>query len=127
MDIIVGIIGLVIAIVVIAGMWKVFEKAGEPGWACIIPIYGTMVLAKIAKKPMWWGLLPLIPYVGFIWSIWIINLVAKNFGKGVGMTIALIFVVGWPILGFGDAEYIGDGEVDVASFGTTTPDVNMES
>ena len=48
---------LAFAVVMIAAMWRIFEKAGEPGWACIIPIYSTIVLLKIVGKPWWWLLI----------------------------------------------------------------------
>ena len=99
-----------IVAVLIIGMWKVFTKAGKPGWASIVPIYNVMVMAEIAGKPNWWGLLCLIPFVGWIFGIIITAGVAKNFGQGIGMTILMIFGIGWLILGFGSAQYQGSGE-----------------
>ena len=98
-----------IAAVCIIGMWKVFTKAGKLGWASIVPIYNVMVMAEISGKPNWWGLLCLIPFVGWIFLIIITAGVAKNFGQGVGMTILMIFGIGWLILGFGSAQYQGSG------------------
>ncbi len=97
---------LFLLIIIIAG-WKIFEKAGKPGWAVIVPIYNILVWAEIAKKPMWWGLLTLIPYVGIVWSIWLTNLVSKGFGKGVGYTLGMIFLpfIFLPMLAWGDAKY----------------------
>jgi hypothetical protein len=37
--IIANVIALLLVVVVIAGIWKTFDKAGKPGWAAIIPIY----------------------------------------------------------------------------------------
>ena len=106
-------VGLVIIAVPIAvliiGIWKVFTKAGKPGWAAIVPIYSMMVMAEIAGKPNWWGLLCLIPFVGLIFAIMIMHGVAEKFGKGIGMTILMIFGIGWLILGFGSAQYQGSG------------------
>ncbi len=102
------IIAVPIAVLII-GIWKVFTKAGKPGWAAIVPIYSIMVMAEIAGKPNWWGLLCLIPFVGLIFLIIIIYGVAKNFGHGIGMTILMIFGIGWLILGFGSAQYQGGG------------------
>ena len=48
------IISLVICVLIIAAMWKVFTKAGHPGWACLIPIYNIYILCKIAGRPGWW-------------------------------------------------------------------------
>jgi hypothetical protein len=91
-----------IIIITIAGIWKVFEKAGKPGWAAIIPIYNTIVMAEICGKPTWWGVLPIIPLAGIVFSIWLVNLTIKSFGKDEGYTIGTIFLpfVFWPILGF---------------------------
>ncbi|HIG81801.1 MAG TPA: signal peptidase I [Verrucomicrobiales bacterium] len=102
------IIAVPIAVLII-GIWKVFTKAGKPGWAAIVPIYSIMVMAEIAGKPNWWGLLCLIPFVGLIFTIMIMHGVAEKFGKGIGMTILMIFGIGWLILGFGSAQYQGGG------------------
>jgi hypothetical protein len=101
--------GLIIAILVIAGLWKVFTKAGKPGWAAIIPIYNIIVLLQIAGKPVWWILLFLIPFVNFIIIILVWLGVAKAFGKGVGFALGLVFLspIFIPILGFGNASYSG--------------------
>ncbi len=99
----------VIIILLIAAMWKVFSKAGQPGWAAIIPIYNIYVLCKVAGRPGWWLLLMLIPFVNIIIAI-ILNIdIAKNFGKGVGFGIGMIFLpfIFYPILGFGSAQYQG--------------------
>lgn len=130
MEFILIVVYLVVIIgLVIVPIWKVFEKAGKPGWACIVPIYGTMVMAEIGKKPSWWGLLTLIPYVGMIWGIWIVNLIAKNFGKSTGFTVGLILLpfVFWPMLGYGDAQYQGDDlSSDVSDFGQSETESNFE-
>jgi hypothetical protein len=96
-----------IAILMIASMWRVFSKAGEPGWAAIIPIYNIIVLLKIAGKPAWWFILFLIPIVSLIISILVSLSVAKNFGKGTGFGIGLwlLSFIFYPILAFGDAKY----------------------
>jgi hypothetical protein len=89
--------------------WKMFEKAGKPGWASLIPIYNAIVLLEIAGKPIWWIVLLLIPCVGFVVAILLCIEIAKSFGKGTGFAIGLILlgIVFFPILGFGDAKYIG--------------------
>jgi hypothetical protein len=99
----------VIALLQIIGQWKVFVKAGQPGWACIIPIVNIYFMTKIGGKPGWWTLLCLIPFVNIIFIIWIINMVSKSFGKDEGFTVGLILLsfIFWPILGFGNARYLG--------------------
>ena len=108
---IVGIVicSLAITIFIIVAQWKVFVKAGQPGWACIIPIYNTYIMLKIGGKPWWWLLLMLIPGVNIIFAIWLINMISKSFGKDEGFTVGLVLlgIVFWPILGFGNAKYLG--------------------
>ena len=100
---------LAIALVMIIAYWKIFEKAGKPGWAVLIPIYNLIVLLEIVGKPLWWIFLFLIPFVNIIFGIWVINLLSKSFGKNEGFTVGLILlgIIFYPILGFGDAKYVG--------------------
>ena len=104
-----GIIGLLIGLLIIVAMWKVFTKAGQPGWASIIPIYNLYIWCKIVGRPWWWILLMLIPFVNFIVGIILCIDMAKSFGKGAGFGIglALLGVIFFPILGFGSAQYQG--------------------
>ena len=74
----------------IAAMWKVFTKAGKPGWAAIIPIYNGVVLLDIAGKPVWWIILFLIPIVNFIFFILTYVGLADRFGKGGGFAVGLV-------------------------------------
>jgi hypothetical protein len=103
------IVGLLIALLLIVAMWKVFTKAGQPGWASIIPIYNLYVWCKIVGRPGWWILLMLIPFVNIIVGIILCIDMAKSFGKGAGFGIglALLGVIFIPILGFGSAQYQG--------------------
>ena len=106
-----GLVGLIVylalAVLVIAALWKVFAKAGQPGWAALIPIYNTYVMLVVAGKPGWWLILLFIPIVNIVISIMAIAGLAKNFGKGVGFILGLIFlpIIFFPILGFGSAKY----------------------
>jgi hypothetical protein len=96
-----------LVIVAIVGMWKVFTKAGKPGWGCIIPIYNAYLLLQIAGRPGWWLILFFIPIVNLI-TAFIVSLdVAKNFGKSSGFGVGLFFLgfIFYLILGFGDAQY----------------------
>jgi hypothetical protein len=103
------IFGLLVALLLIVAMWKVFTKAGQPGWASIIPIYNIYIWCKIVGRPWWWILLMLIPFVNFIICIILCIDLAKSFGKGVGFGIglALLGIIFFPILGFGSAQYQG--------------------
>jgi len=107
MEHVINLVSLALVILMIVTMWKIFTKAGEPGWACLIPIYNTCVWLKIAGKPMWWILLLLIPLVGLIIAILAVVGLANKFGKGGGFAVGLIFlpIIFYPILAFGDAEY----------------------
>ncbi len=89
--------------------WRVFEKAGKPGWAVIIPIYNVIILLEIVGKPWWWLLLFLIPVVNIIFAVWMTNLLSLSFGKGIGFTLGLLFLsfIFYPILAFSNAEYQG--------------------
>ncbi len=109
MGILILLIELAIIVVIVAGMWKAFVKAGQPGWSILVPIYNMYVLTQIAKKPGWWVILMFIPLVNFVISIILSIEIAKHFGKGSGFGIGLAFLgfIFWPILGFGDAQYDG--------------------
>lgn len=107
--IVVLLIYLAVIVVVIAGAWKMFEKAGQPGWGAIIPIYNAYLMCKIVGRPGWWLILMFIPFVSLIVAIVVCNDMSKSFGRGIGTTLGLIFLgfVFVPILGFGSAEYEG--------------------
>ena len=104
-----GLIPLAIGILIIVSLWKVFVKAGQPGWASIIPFYNAYILIKIAGRPGWWLILFLIPLVNLVIAILVSIDVAKAFGKGAGFGIglALLGFIFYPILAFSDATYKG--------------------
>jgi hypothetical protein len=108
---------LVIGIVTLIGMWKVFAKAGQPGWAVLIPIYNLIVLLRVAGLPWYWVFAPfvaIIPILGWIayivWIVWVHHRISVRFGQGVGFTIGLTLLgpIFWLILGFGSAQYVGE-------------------
>ena len=104
----------VIALFSIVVGWKVFTKAGQPGWAILIPFYNLYVYTQIVKRPGWWMLLyfaSLIPVVGSL-AVLVVSImdtirIAKVFGKGTGFGVGLILlgVIFYPILAFGDSNY----------------------
>jgi len=100
---------LIFTIVMIVAVWKIYQKAGYHGWESIIPIYSTIILLKIIGKPWWWLLMMLIPGINIIFAIWATNMLSKSFGKSEGFTAGLIFLpfIFYPVLGFGDAKYLG--------------------
>jgi hypothetical protein len=102
------IIYLAIIALILAGMWKVFEKAGKPGWAAIIPIYNLIVLLEIVAKPLWWIVLFLIPLVNIVVIILVSMDLAVCFSKSKGWGFGLLCIlpfVGYPMLGFGPDKY----------------------
>lgn len=108
---VIGLIGLVLmlafVVFMIASVWKVYTKAGQPGWTAIIPIYNTFVMLRIIGKPWWWFIGLLIPLVNFVVAILICVELAKVFGKGIGFAIGVILLpfIFLPILAFGSATY----------------------
>jgi hypothetical protein len=95
---------------VIAAKWAIFVKAGEPGWAAIVPIYDTIVLLRIVGKPEWWVILIyFVPCVNLVIILIVFVELAKVFGKSGGFAVGLIFlgIIFWPMLAWGDAQYIG--------------------
>lgn len=106
-DLIGALVQLAIVIVVVAGFWKVFAKAGQPGWACLVPFYNVYVMLQIANKPTWWLILFFIPIANLIVAILVNIAIAEKFGKSTGFGIGMAFLsfIFVPILGFGDAQY----------------------
>jgi len=101
---------LAIAVFYVVSSWKIYTKAGQPGWAAIIPIYNIYVLMKIIGRPGWWTLLFLIPYVNIAFVIVTAVDLAKSFGKSTVFAIFGLFLfsfVGYPMLAFGNAKYVG--------------------
>jgi hypothetical protein len=98
---------LALTIVVFAGLWKTFEKAGEPGWAAIIPIYNLYVLVKISGNAWWWLILLFIPVVNFFATAKVSINVAGKFDRGVLFGLGLMFLsfIFYPVLGFGGYQY----------------------
>lgn len=103
------VIYIAIIVAIIAGMWKMFAKAGQPGWGAIIPFFNLYLLLKIIGRPGWWLILYFIPLVNIVVSVIVAIELAKSFGKGGGFAIGLFFLsfIFIPILGFGEAEYQG--------------------
>lgn len=99
--------------------WKVFTKAGKPGWACLIPIYSGIVLLEIIKKPTWWIFMLFIPFANIYFAIVMMNELSKSFGKSAGFTVGLIFLpfIFYPILAFGDAKYIYNQTEEISEIG----------
>ena len=102
-------ISLIYAILVIVGLWMMFTKAQQPGWASIIPFYNTYTLCKIATGNGWLFLLLLIPCVNIVVYIIVSVKLAAAFGKGTFFMIMMLLFPGicYLILGFGSSQYRG--------------------
>lgn len=98
-----------LALIGIISQWRIFQKAGKPGWASLVPLYNLYVHLKIVGKPGWWMLLMLIPLVNLYIAIKATHLLSKSFGKDVGFTLGLLFLpfLFFPILAFSGTQYQG--------------------
>lgn len=102
-------LSLGISVLLLICYWKIFEKAGEHGWAILVPFYDTYVMFKIAFGNGWKFLLLLIPIVNIVFAIMVPFKIAKAFGKSSGFGVGLLFLpfIFAPMLAFGDAKYVG--------------------
>lgn len=102
---------IVTFIAIHAGLWRLFEKAGEPGWKAIIPILNYIVLIKIIGKPKWWIVLIFVPLINLVIPFLLLVEICRSYGKdGLGaQTLAMLFpYVYLPYLGFNPkVKYIG--------------------
>lgn len=119
---------IIISVIMIIAHWKIFEKAGKPGWAAIVPIYNLIILLEIVGKPVWWILLFLIPCVNFIFIVWTVNLLSKSFGQSEGFTVGLLLlgVVFYPILAFGNYKYLGPSAKEAGGMRPFDPSVGYK-
>ena len=105
--------GLIVQLVVIAlfawVLWRIFEKAGKPGWAAIIPIYNVIVLLEIVGRPVWWVLLLFIPVVNLVIGFLLALDLSRSFGHDLAFALGLFFLgfIFYPILAFGGDTYRG--------------------
>ncbi|MBW1811955.1 MAG: hypothetical protein JRJ87_27470 [Deltaproteobacteria bacterium] len=112
----------ILGLVVLCAVWSVFEQAGEPGWAVLVPIYSTIVMARVGEKPLWLAILAalggFIPIVGglisFIAYLMIMIGVAKSFERSVWFGLGLFFlpVIFFPILAFSSPKAAASGPSD---------------
>ncbi len=104
-----SLVAMIVSILMIIGLWKVFTKAGKPGWAAIVPIYNMITLLEIVGRPAWWVLLTFVPFANIYVSIMVAIDLAKAFGKSGGFAALLILLppVGYMMLGFDKSVYAG--------------------
>ena len=98
---------IIMCVVMFVALWKIFTKAGKPGWGAIVPIYDLYLEFEIAFGNGWLFLLMLVPIVNFVVAIILPFKLAKAFGKGAGFGLGLLFlpIIFHLILAFGSAEY----------------------
>lgn len=103
---------IILVILEVVGRWKMYEKAGEPGWASLIPFYSSYELYKIGWGHGWYFLIGYIPIVGVVFSIMLSIKLARAYGMGTGFAVGLILLpsIFHMILGFGDSTYYGPVE-----------------
>lgn len=96
------IISLLLSILLIVSMWKIYKKAGKPGWAAIVPVYNIIVLLEIAELPLWYIALFLVPFANIYAMFKIYIELAHKFGKSTGFGVASVFfsAICFPILAF---------------------------
>lgn len=100
-----GIIGYVILVIV---LWRIFTKAGRPGWLAIIPIVNTVVLIQIAGHSGWTILFYLIPVFNIVWGIIIALHLGQSFKKGGAFSFFLLWLlslIGYIVLAFDSSTY----------------------
>jgi hypothetical protein len=97
---IISIVYLAVFALIIVSMWKLFVKAGKPGWASIVPIYNSYQVTQIAGRPWWWLLLMLIPFAGIVFAVIIVVDFVKSYGKSTGFALLALFLpfVAYPIM-----------------------------
>lgn len=100
---------IIVLIVMLVALWKIFVKAGKPGWAIFVPFYGNYCEFDIAFGNGWLFLLMFVPVVNFVVMFMMIFKLGKAFGKGTGFGFGLLFLpfIFIPILGFDNSSYIG--------------------
>ncbi len=102
---------IILVVIYIISMWKIFTKAGQPGWAAIVPVYNIIVQLNVQGRPAWWVIWWLIPFVNYV-STWVMMIItgidlSKRFGKSGGFAAGIILLpfIFLPILAFGSSQY----------------------
>ena len=101
------ILGGIAGLIVLISTWRLFSKAGKHGWAAIIPIYSTIVMLRVIRRPLWWIVMLIIPVVNIVFLFMMHYDLAKAFGKGAGYMwlLTLLPFLGYPMLAFEDNQY----------------------
>ena len=107
--VVLGLVLILLSVValVLASKWRIFQKAKQPGWAALVPVYGSVKVLEITSRPLWWVVLLFIPVVNMVVGITLLYRLSLNFGKSGWFTLGLVCLpfIFFPILAFGGAEY----------------------
>lgn len=103
-----GVFAFIWYVILVIALWKVFTKAGYPGWLAIIPLVNSIIIVKIAGFSAWMWLLYIVPIVNIVFSIIVALRVGRGFGKGAVFSVFLLWLIhaiGFLILGYGSSQY----------------------
>jgi hypothetical protein len=102
-------VSLLITVVTLAGIWKIFVKAGHPGWTSLVPLYNVILWLQMIGRPWWYLAALFFPGVNAILWLIIAFGTARSFGRGILFALGVTFLpfIFIPIIGFGQAAYIG--------------------
>jgi hypothetical protein len=98
---------LALVVLTVVANWRIYQKAGKPGWASIVPFYNSVIMLEFTNRPLWWVILLFVPVVNIVVGILMMRRLAGVFGKGIGFTVGLVLLpfIFLPILGFGKSQY----------------------
>lgn len=102
---------IVFFVLSMAGLWGIFNKSGEKGWKILIPFYNWYIWLKIVRKPMWWYIFLLVPFINvFVLLLMIVETCKcfKKYGLGQQALGVLFPFVYLPYLAFSDHETYTD-------------------
>lgn len=103
-------LGFILSILALIGMWKLYEKADEAGWAAIVPIYNVWVMLKIAGMNPLYILIMLVPVVNAIFAIYLAYKFVESYGFGIGGFLLYLFFAPFMSIYMGfneEVRYVG--------------------
>lgn len=103
-----AVFAIAVIVLSIVAAWRVFKKAGKPGWAALVPIYNIYVLVQIAGRPAWWFVLLFVPIIDIVVALILCIDIGRKFGKNIIFSFILLFMfslVGAMVIAFDDSRY----------------------
>lgn len=113
---------VIVLVITLIAYWKVFVKAGEPGWKAIIPIYNIIIAFRIAGRQVYWAILLLIPIVNFFIAAYLYIGLGRTFGKSPVWSLILLWLlgpIGIIILAFDKSTYTPPGTLSTPNSPTS--------